>query len=158
MFCYQCEQTSKGAGCQQVGVCGKDPETATLQDLLVHATKGLSMYAHRAAQLGVRDAQVDRAMLEGLFATVTNVDFDPARIEEHLAQVAAARDKARGLYEAACVKAGKTPEQALRALPPGSRPPTARAWSGRAKRWASPGSRLPSEPTSPACWNWRSTG
>ena len=111
MFCYQCEQTSKGAGCQQIGVCGKEPETATLQDLLVHATKGLSMYAHRASQLGVRDAQVDRAMLEGLFATVTNVDFDPARIEEHLAQVAAARDKARGLYEAACVKAGKTPEK-----------------------------------------------
>ena len=111
MFCYQCEQTSKGAGCQQIGVCGKEPETATLQDLLVHATKGLSMYAHRAAQLGVRDAQVDRAMLECLFATVTNVDFDPARIEEHLAQAAAARDKARRLYEAACVKAGKTPEK-----------------------------------------------
>ena len=53
MFCYQCEQTSKGAGCQQIGVCGKEPETAALQDLLVHATKGLSMYAHRAAQLGV---------------------------------------------------------------------------------------------------------
>ena len=56
MFCYQCEQTSKGTGCQQIGVCGKEPETAALQDLLVHATKGLSMYAHRAAQLGVRDA------------------------------------------------------------------------------------------------------
>ena len=50
-------------------------------------------------------------MLEGLFATVTNVDFDPARIEEHLAQAAAARDKARGLYEAACAQAGKTPEK-----------------------------------------------
>ena len=113
MFCYQCEQTSKGTGCQQIGVCGKEPETAALQDLLVHATKGLSMYAHRAAQLGARDARVDRAMLEGLFATVTNVDFDPARIEEHLAQIAAARDKARGLYEAACAKAGKTPEKLL---------------------------------------------
>ena len=52
MFCYQCEQTSKGTGCQQIGVCGKEPETAALQDLLVHATKGLSMYAHRAAMLG----------------------------------------------------------------------------------------------------------
>ncbi len=111
MFCYQCEQTTKGTGCHQIGVCGKQPETAALQDLLVHATKGLSMYAHRAAQLGVHDAQVDRAMLEGLFATVTNVDFDSARIEEHLAQVAAARDKARQLYEAACVRAGKTPEK-----------------------------------------------
>jgi hydroxylamine reductase len=111
MFCYQCEQTSKGSGCQQVGVCGKEPETAALQDLLVHATKGLSMYAHRAAQLGARDPEVDRAMLEGLFATVTNVDFDPARIEAHLTQVAAARDKAREIYHAACVKVGKAPAQ-----------------------------------------------
>ena len=52
MFCYQCEQTTKGSGCQQIGVCGKEPETAALQDLLVHATKGVSMYAHRAARLG----------------------------------------------------------------------------------------------------------
>jgi len=111
MFCYQCEQTSKGTGCQQIGVCGKEPETAALQDLLVHATKGVSMYAHRAAQLGGRDAQVDRAVLECLFATVTNVDFDPARVEEHLTQAAAARDRARGLYEAGCAKVGKTPEK-----------------------------------------------
>jgi hydroxylamine reductase len=111
MFCYQCEQTSKGTGCQQIGVCGKDPETATLQDLLVHATKGLSMYAHRAAQLGARDPEIDRTMLEALFATVTNVDFDPARIEGHLAQVAAARDQARTLYEQACTRAGKIAEK-----------------------------------------------
>ncbi len=54
MFCYQCEQTAKGKGCDQLGVCGKDATTATLQDLLVYATKGISMYAHRAAQLGAR--------------------------------------------------------------------------------------------------------
>ena len=111
MFCYQCEQTTKGTGCQQIGVCGKDPETAALQDLLVHATKGLSMYAHRAAKLGVRDDEIDRSMLECLFATVTNVDFDPARIEKHLRQAAAARDKARHLYEIACIKAGQAPEK-----------------------------------------------
>ena len=50
-------------------------------------------------------------MLECLFATVTNVDFDPARVETHLRQAAAARDKARTLYEAACAKAGQTPEK-----------------------------------------------
>ncbi len=56
MFCYQCEQTAKGQGCSQIGVCGKDDNTATLQDLLVHALKGVSMFAHRAAQFGVRDS------------------------------------------------------------------------------------------------------
>ena len=97
--------------------------------------------------------QVDRAMLEGLFATVTNVDFDPARIEEHLAQAAAARDKARGLYEAACAQGGQDAGEALRPrrLAAGRRP--ARAWSGRAKRWRSQVPGAPRQPTSPACWN-----
>ncbi len=45
MFCYQCEQTAKGEGCTRVGVCGKEPEVATLQDLLIFALKGLSQYA-----------------------------------------------------------------------------------------------------------------
>src|SRR5271165_4198272 len=48
MFCYQCEQTSKGEVCQAVGVCGKDETSAVLQDLLIYAAKGISMYAHRA--------------------------------------------------------------------------------------------------------------
>ena len=48
MFCYQCEQTARGTACDQVGVCGKDAETAALQDLLVYAVEGISQYAHRA--------------------------------------------------------------------------------------------------------------
>jgi hydroxylamine reductase len=111
MFCYQCEQTAKGTGCTYLGVCGKDETTATLQDLLVHATKGVSMYAHRAAVLGSRDPAVDRFVIEALFATVTNVDFDPQRLQMHLNEAAAVRDRARAMYEAACTKAGKTPER-----------------------------------------------
>ena len=59
MFCYQCEQTARGEGCTVRGVCGKDPDTAAMQDLLVYALKGLSMYAHRARQLGVKDHEAD---------------------------------------------------------------------------------------------------
>jgi hydroxylamine reductase len=110
MFCYQCEQAAKGAGCVTVGVCGKDAETAALQDLLVHATKGISMYAHRAAELGAREAEVDRCVVEALFATVTNVDFDPERLVEHLGEAARMRDRAKALYEDACRAAGRTPE------------------------------------------------
>ena len=65
MFCYQCEQTSYGTGCSEIGVCGKDPETAALQDLLVHAAKGVSMFAHRAAELGNRDSKIDLFVIEG---------------------------------------------------------------------------------------------
>jgi len=71
MFCYQCEQTSNGRGCVDIGVCGKSPETSALQDLLVHATKGISMYASRAADLGYRDPKIDRFVIQALFATVT---------------------------------------------------------------------------------------
>ncbi len=109
MYCYQCEQTAKGSGCTVMGVCGKEPAPAALQDLLLHATKGISMYAHRAAELGASDRQIDRAVLDFLFATVTNVDFDPERLRGHLAAAARVRDAAKALYESACAKAGKTP-------------------------------------------------
>jgi hydroxylamine reductase len=109
MFCYQCEQTAHNTGCIDIGICGKDPETAALQDLLVHATKGVSMFAHRARQLGKIDAEVDRFVIEALFATVTNVDFDPARLQTHLNDAARIRDRARRLYEDACRENGSVP-------------------------------------------------
>ncbi|MCJ7544337.1 MAG: hydroxylamine reductase [Phycisphaerae bacterium] len=110
MFCYQCEQTAGSKGCTTRGVCGKDAPTAALQDLLVHATKGIAQYAHRAGALGVRDRQVDVFTVEAMFSTVTNVNFDPARLETLLHKAAAMRDKARAVYERACRQAGKTAE------------------------------------------------
>ena len=110
MFCYQCEQTAKGTGCDVFGVCGKDPKTAALQDLLLHVTKGISMYAHRAALLGAQDPAVDKYVIEALFTTITNVNFDPLRLEEIIRQGAVVKAKAKVLYEAAALKAGKAPE------------------------------------------------
>lgn len=110
MFCYQCEQTSRGSGCTTIGVCGKDDETATLQDLLIHASKGIAMYGHRAGQLGARDPDVDGFLLDALFTTVTNVNFDPGRLAGLLAEAARIRDQAGALYEKACADAGQAPE------------------------------------------------
>jgi hydroxylamine reductase len=110
MFCYQCEQTTKGTGCTTTGVCGKNPAVAALQDLLVLACKATSMYAHRARQLGHADADVDVAVMEALFTTVTNVNFDPQRLAHLLRQAAAARDRARALYLTACASQGRHPE------------------------------------------------
>ncbi len=78
MFCFQCEQTSKGTGCTQVGVCGKKPEVAHKQDELVGSLIGLA----RAAEGKKPGRQVDELVMQGLFATLTNVDFDPIRIDE----------------------------------------------------------------------------
>jgi hydroxylamine reductase len=79
MFCYQCEQTAKGKGCTRVGVCGKEPEVATLQDLLIYALKGLSQYAVEGRKVGVKDRDVNVFTCKALFSTLTNVNFDPER-------------------------------------------------------------------------------
>lgn len=98
MFCYQCEQTAKGTGCTVAGVCGKDATTAALQDLLVYATKGIAYWAGRAREAGAKAPEVDRFVLEALFTTVTNVNFDPERIALMIRSAADIRDCARALY------------------------------------------------------------
>ncbi len=79
MFCYQCEQTAKGTGCEKVGVCGKQPDVAALQDLLIHGVKGMSYLAKEAGKKGIRDEEMDTFAFEAVFSTLTNVDFDPER-------------------------------------------------------------------------------
>jgi len=105
MFCYQCEQTSKGTGCTDFATCGKDEESALLQDLLIHAAKGIAQFNHRARTLGSSDRRIDHFVLEALFTTVTNVNFDPARLEGILRKAASTRDLARSLYETARARA-----------------------------------------------------
>jgi hydroxylamine reductase len=108
MFCFQCEQTSKGTGCTDFAVCGKTESTAILQDLLIHAAKGIAQFSHRARRLGATDAELDRFLLEALFVTVTNVNFDDAAIEKTIRRAITLRERARTLYENAAHKAGQT--------------------------------------------------
>ena len=97
MFCYQCEQAAKGTGCTVIGVCGKQPEVAALQDLLVYTLKGIAFWADKARVNGAKDQEIDRFMIDGLFTTVTNVDFDAAVISDFIAEAVRLRDKARSL-------------------------------------------------------------
>ena len=76
MFCYQCEQTAGGKACTKVGVCGKQPDVAALQDLLVYALKGLSQVALEGRKVGVNDQDVGSFICKALFSTLTNVNFD----------------------------------------------------------------------------------
>eukprot|EP01092_Planopodium_desertum_P016530 TRINITY_DN924_c0_g1_i1.p1 TRINITY_DN924_c0_g1~~TRINITY_DN924_c0_g1_i1.p1 ORF type:complete len:151 (+),score=17.27 TRINITY_DN924_c0_g1_i1:58-453(+) len=75
MFCFQCEQTKEGTGCTTIGVCGKTPEVAKLQDLLIHSTKAISMYATRARSVGIKNAELDAWLPSAIFSTLTNVNF-----------------------------------------------------------------------------------
>jgi hydroxylamine reductase len=78
MFCFQCEQTSGGTGCTKVGVCGKKPEVARKQDELVCDLIGMA----RATEGKIPGKYTDELVMQGLFATVTNVNFDPDRLDE----------------------------------------------------------------------------
>ncbi len=77
MFCNQCEQTYRGTACtDQVGVCGKNEDVESLQQILLYGLKGMASYAHHARRLGQVDEEVDAFVEEALFSTVTNVNFD----------------------------------------------------------------------------------
>jgi hydroxylamine reductase len=101
MFCFQCEQTAKGEGCTKIGVCGKQPETAALQDLLIHAVKGLSLVAVEGRKVGVSDDAVNRFTCEAIFSTLTNVDFDAERFVTLIRDCVAHREALRKKVAAA---------------------------------------------------------
>jgi hydroxylamine reductase len=92
MFCYQCEQTANEKGCTQHGVCGKSPEVAALQDLLVYALKGLSQVALEAKKQNIPTDEADTFTCKALFSTLTNVNFDPSRFETLIKKTAQLRD------------------------------------------------------------------
>ncbi|MBR8176652.1 hydroxylamine reductase [Burkholderia ambifaria] len=110
MFCYQCEQTDRtGArpGCASAkGNCGKDSTTADLQDLLVHAVKGIAQYGAIARTMGVPDREAERFVLYAMFTTLTNVNFHAARFVTLLREAAQTRDRVKAACEAHARAAG----------------------------------------------------
>jgi len=82
MYCYQCEQTAGGKACTRWGVCGKSPEVAALQDLLLHTVKGLGIVALKARDMQIYDDDADKFTYEAVFSTLTNVNFDPERFHK----------------------------------------------------------------------------
>jgi hydroxylamine reductase len=92
MFCYQCEQTAKG-GCTKIGVCGKTDSTASLQDLLLYLSKGLSQVACAAREQGIEDPEVNLFTVKAVFSTLTNVNFDDARFVALINRCVALRDR-----------------------------------------------------------------
>ncbi|MCM0647254.1 hydroxylamine reductase [Clostridium swellfunianum] len=121
MFCYQCEQTVGGKGCTRVGVCGKTPEIANLQDLLIYQLKGISCYAKALIEKGKTiDKEIVKFVENSLFTTLTNVNFDPdvhlALLKQSQKVKEALREQApEGNYpEAATYNLSETKEEMLR--------------------------------------------
>jgi hydroxylamine reductase len=85
MFCFQCQETARNFGCTQVGVCGKQPETANLQDLLIYVTKGLSQVATRLrGENQPVSKDVNHIVTYNLFTTITNANFDDEKLTERI--------------------------------------------------------------------------
>ena len=114
MFCYQCEQTSRTDGvngcASAVGNCGKDAQTSDLQDLLIHAVKGIAQYAKRARDLGAGDNEAGRFILYSMFTTLTNVNFNPARFTSMLVEADEVRARVKKAYEDAAAVQGVVAE------------------------------------------------
>jgi len=101
MFCFQCEETTRGSSCTVRGVCGKTAEVAALQDLLIYLLKGISVWGQLARQVGVEDSETGDFIAQGLFTTITNVSFDPASLVELGQEALRRRDALRARFEAA---------------------------------------------------------
>ena len=101
MFCNQCEQAAHGSGCTKIGVCGKSPDVAALQDLLVFATRGLATVAVEARERGLDTGAADRFVEDALFTTLTNVDFDPETIAAKADEAVALRESLKSSVAAA---------------------------------------------------------
>ncbi|SCG84249.1 hydroxylamine reductase [Proteiniborus sp. DW1] len=102
MFCFQCQETAKGTGCTIRGVCGKPAEVANLQDLLIYSLKGISFYNNKARELKLDTKKADRFIIESLFMTITNANFDKARFVSKIKEALKLRDE----IKKSVVKAG----------------------------------------------------
>ena len=93
MFCYQCQETAKGTGCTVKGVCGKTDKVAKLQDLLIYTLKGMATVQKKGLDAGIRFPKANRFMINGLFMTITNTNFDDEAIIKEIKDALALREK-----------------------------------------------------------------
>ena len=92
MFCYQCQETAKGTGCEIKGVCGKNEEVAKLQDLLIYVSKGISELVVKGKLDVSGIMETNRELLTSLFMTITNANFDENAIEKQIIKMIHVRD------------------------------------------------------------------
>ena len=104
MFCFQCQETAKGTGCTLAGVCGKKDDVANMQDLLVFVTKGISFFATRLREIGIENSESGKFIVDSLFMTITNANFDYDRFVTRVREGLKLRDELKDKF----LKAGGT--------------------------------------------------
>jgi len=101
MFCFQCQEAAKNTGCTIKGVCGKTDEVARMQDLLIYVTKGISIYAQLAKEKGIKSEDVNHFVMDALFTTITNANFDYYAIVSKVKKGLILKEKIKNEYLAA---------------------------------------------------------
>jgi hydroxylamine reductase len=101
MFCFQCQETAKNSGCTVKGVCGKPESLANLQDLLIYTLKGISVYGEKAKELGIVDKEAGLFIAKGLFATITNANWEEGWFFDHIREALKVRDDLKNKFLAA---------------------------------------------------------
>lgn len=121
MFCFQCQETARGTGCEVRGVCGKTEQVAKLQDLLIYTLKGLAQVVVKGKLDVANLADANHQLLNSLFMTITNANFDDSAIEAQIKKTIALRDKLRhqvavsDLHDAATFELGLREEMLSKA-------------------------------------------
>ncbi|EJT6502556.1 hydroxylamine reductase [Clostridium perfringens] len=100
MFCFQCQETAGCKGCTVRGVCGKTEDVAKIQDLLIFVTKGLATVANEGRKVGIVDKKVNRMIIDNLFITITNANFDFKAIEKRVKYTLVAREELKERVQA----------------------------------------------------------
>ena len=96
MFCYQCQETAFNKGCMTKGVCGKEAETSNLMDLLLYVTRGIAIVNKGLREKGEANVEADRFIIDALFCTITNANFDNESIRKRITAALVWKDKLSG--------------------------------------------------------------
>ena len=123
MFCYQCQEAAKGTGCEIKGVCGKTSDVANLQDLLLYTTKGVAVLSQLADEKGLNGAKANKYIIDSMFITITNANFDHSKIAAKIKEGYAIQDEIKSqlgataeLHDSAVFRAADENEMESKAL------------------------------------------
>lgn len=110
MFCYQCQETARGKGCELRGVCGKRPETSARMDLLLYAVRGVSAINRALREKGIAEREADRLVIDALFTTITNANFDNDLLDGYIARTFELKKRLLGKAKAAGIALPSLPQ------------------------------------------------
>lgn len=117
MFCYQCQETAHGKGCELIGVCGKHPETSSRMDLLLYVVRGISAINRALRDKGLASREASHEVIDALFTTITNANFDNASLDDYILRAFEIKKQLLKLAKANGIKLPDLPQIEFEATP-----------------------------------------